>query len=146
MKLSLEISHKKQLKSHVGLFLIFFNFFNLFLIFCIFFVSIFKMEPKSLKRICKKVIFSNINTKKIKDLPKEGLKDRTLLTVVSEYKEKMKDKGVKYSVYLKFLQKNSNCYDDCWRYCFFYCLKEEDKKIMLKNDKKIRNKMIQISF
>ena len=55
----------------------------------------------------------------------------------------MKDKGEKYRVYLKFLKKNSNCYDDCWRYCFFDCLKEEDKKIMLKNDKKIRNKMIQ---
>ena len=63
------------------------------------------MEPKSLKSICEKVIFSNINTNKGKDLPKEGLKERTLSTVVSEYKEKMKDKGVKYSVYLKFLKK-----------------------------------------
>ena len=114
----------------MGLFLIFFlSIFKFFL----FFISIYKMEPKSLKSICEKVIFSNINTKKIKDLPKEGLKERTLSTVVSEYKEKMRDEGKKYSVYL----------DDCWRYCFFDCLKEEDKKIMLKNDKKIRNKMIQ---
>ena len=41
MKLSLEMSHKKQLKSHVGLFLIFF----------VFFIFVIKMEPKSLKSI-----------------------------------------------------------------------------------------------
>ena len=70
----MEISHKKQLKSHVGLFLIFLSIFK-------FFLSIYKMEPKSLKSICEKVIFSNINTKKIKDLPKEGLKERTLSKV-----------------------------------------------------------------
>ena len=46
------------------------------------------MEPKSLKSICEKVIFSNINTKKIKKLPKEGLRERTLLTVVKSIKKK----------------------------------------------------------
>ena len=47
------------------------------------------MEPKSLKSISQKVIFLNINnTKKLKDLPMEGLKERTLSTVVREYKKK----------------------------------------------------------
>ena len=133
MKLSLEISHKKQLKSHVGLFLIFFN---------LFFIYIYKMERKSLKSICEKVIFSNINTKKIKDLPKKGLKERTLSTVVKKYKEKMRDKRGEYSFFLKFLKEQSYFYDDCWRYCIFCFTKEKDKKIMLKNDKKIRDEMI----
>ena len=50
------------------------------------------MEPKSLKSISQKVIFLNINkTKKLKkDLPIEDynrLKERTLSTVVREYKK-----------------------------------------------------------
>ena len=101
------------------------------------------MELKSLKSICEKVIFSNINTKKIKDLPKEGLKERTLSTMVKKYKENMKDKGEVYSFFLKFLKKHLYFYDDCWRYCIFCFTKEKDKKIMLKNDKKIRDEMIE---
>ena len=55
----------------------------------------------------------------------------------------MKDKGEDYFFLLFFLQEHSYFYDDCWRYCFFCFSKEKDKKVMLKNDKKIRNKMIQ---
>ena len=48
------------------------------------------MEPKSLKSIYEKVFLNIDNTKKLKDLPMEGLKERTLSTVVLEYKEKLK--------------------------------------------------------
>ena len=76
------------------------------------------MEPKSLKNISEKVIFENINSKKSKNLPKKGLLERTLLTTVKKYKEKMKNEGNKYSFFLKFLKEHSYFYDDCWRYCF----------------------------
>ena len=54
----------------------------------------------------------------------------------------MRDKGDRYSFFLDFLKKHSYFYDDCWRYCIFCCTKEKDKKITLKNDKKIRDEMI----
>ena len=144
MKLSLEISHKKQLiflpnpkSTHFFfLFLIFLSIFN-------FFISIYKMEPKSLKNICEKVIFCNINTPKNKDLLKKVLKERTLLTVAKKYKEKMKNEGNEYSYLLFCLKKCSYFYDDSWRSCVFSLAKEKDKKELLKNDRKIRNKMIQ---
>ena len=106
MKLSLEISHKKQLiflpnPKSTHFFKSIFNFFYLFLIFLYLYIK----WNQSLKNICEKVIFSNINTKKIKDLPKKGLKERTLLTTVKKYKEKMKNEGNEYS-YLLFSLKN----------------------------------------
>ena len=65
------------------------------------------MELKSLKSISQKVIFSNIhNTKKLKkDLPIEDynrLKERSLSTVIREYKEKMKVEGKEYIFFLIF--------------------------------------------
>ena len=123
---------KKNLNFFILIFLLFFLFIYFLSIFK-FFISIYKMEPKSLKSISQKVIFLNINkTKKLKkDLPIKDynrLKERTLSTVVREYKEKMKDKGEDYSFFLKFLKKHSYFYDDCWRYCIFCCAKERDKK------------------
>ena len=106
------------------------------------------MEPKSLKSISQKVIFLNINnTKKLrKELPIEDynrLKERTLSTVVREYKGKMKFEGKYYTFFLNFLKQHSYFYDDRWRYWFFFCFtKEKDKTITLKNDKKIRDEMI----
>ena len=50
--------------------------------------------------------------------------------------------GKDYQFFLKSLKKYSYFYDDCWRYCIFCFTKEKDKKIMLKNDKKIRDEMV----
>ena len=47
-----------------------------------------KMEPNSLANLCKKVISNNINLQKTNNLPKEGLRERTLLLTVNELKEK----------------------------------------------------------
>ena len=46
------------------------------------------MEPNSLANLCKKVICDNINLQKTNNLPKEGLRERTLLLTVNELKEK----------------------------------------------------------
>ena len=46
------------------------------------------MEPNSLTNLCKKVICDNINFEKTNNLPKEGLRERTLLLTVNELKEK----------------------------------------------------------
>ena len=46
------------------------------------------MEPNSLVNLCKKVICDNINFEKTNNLPKEGLRERTLLLTVNELKEK----------------------------------------------------------
>ena len=94
-----------------------FLYFYLFLLFYFiilsifkFFISIYKMEPRSLKSICEKVIFLNINnTKKLKDLSIEGLKER----------KKMLYEGEDYKQLLHFLKEHSYFYDDYWRYCFF---------------------------
>ena len=58
------------------------------------------MEPKNLKSICEKVSFLNINnTKKLKDLPIEGLKERTLQQWLESIK-KIKAKEEEYSFFL----------------------------------------------
>ena len=46
------------------------------------------MEPNSLTNLCKKVICDNINFEKTNNLPREGLRERTLLLTVNELKEK----------------------------------------------------------
>ena len=43
---------------------------------------------ESLSQKCKKVICDNINFEKTNNLPKEGLRERTLLLTVNELKEK----------------------------------------------------------
>ena len=65
-------------------------------------MSTYKMEPNSLKNICKKVIFENINLKKTKNLPKTGLPERTLWLATKELKEKRKNEGKDYRVHLSF--------------------------------------------
>ena len=55
----------------------------------------------------------------------------------------MKNEGNEYSYLLLSLKKCSYFYDDSWRSCIFSLAKEKDKKELLKNDRKIRNKMIQ---
>ena len=55
----------------------------------------------------------------------------------------MKNEGNGYSSLLFSLQQCSYFYDDSWRSCIFSLAKEKDKKELLKNDRKIRNKMIQ---
>ena len=100
------------------------------------------MEPKSLKSICEKVIFLNINnTKKLKDLPKEGLKERTLLTVVREYQKKIRDKAAKYSFFLNF-SKNIQIFMMIVGDIVCFVLQRRRIKNNVKNDKKICDEMI----
>ena len=49
---------------------------------------------ESLSQKCKKVICDNINFEKTNNLPKEGLRERTLLLTVNEFKEKTEKKYV----------------------------------------------------
>ena len=69
-------------------------------------MSLYKMEPKSLKNISEKVIFYNINPQKIKNLAKVGLKETTLFWTVKKYKEKIQD----YLFHLSQFEESSHFY------------------------------------
>ena len=100
------------------------------------------MEPKSLKNISEKKLFEIINLKKPKNLPKKGLKERTLWVVIKKLREKMKNEGGDYSDLLWSLQECSYYYDDSWRSCIFALAKEKANQDLLKKDRKLRNEMI----
>ena len=101
------------------------------------------MEPKSLKNISEKKLFEIVNLKKNKNLPKKGLKERTLWVVVKKLREKMKNEGGDYSDLLWPLQECSYYYDDSWRSCIFSLAKEKANQELLKKDRKLHNEMIQ---
>ena len=54
-------------------------------------MSAFKTGPNSLKNLCKRVIFENINLKKPQNLPQKGLPERTLWLATKELKQKLKN-------------------------------------------------------
>ena len=86
------------------------------------------MEPKSLKNISEKKLFEIINLKKPKNLPKKGLKERTLWVVTKELKEKLKNDGNDFTFLLHLLQQSSYNYADCWRCSIFYLADEKKNK------------------
>ena len=101
------------------------------------------MEPNSLKNICKKVIFENINLKKTKNLPQEGLPERTLWLATKELKEKLKNEGSDYGLLLHLLQQSSYYHDDSWRSVIFILAEEKENQKLLKKDRKLRNELIE---
>ena len=100
------------------------------------------MEPNSLKKMCKKVIFENINLKKTKNLPQTGLPERTLWLVTKELKENLKNERGNYRFFLFLLKESSRYYDDSWRSAIFILADEKEKQKLLQKDRKLRNKMI----
>ena len=101
------------------------------------------MEPNSLKNMCKKVIFENINLKKTQNLPQKGLPERTLWLATKELKEKLKNEGNDYTFLLHLLQQSSYYYDDIWRSSIFYLADEKENRKLLKKDRKLRNELIE---
>ena len=74
---------------------------------------------ESLSQKCKKVICDNINFEKTNNLPKEGLRERTLLLTVNELKEKkyvnrLKEKKQEIKEFFRkhYSDKNQNDDDD----------------------------------
>ena len=77
---------------------------------------------ESLKNMCKKVIFENINLQKTNNLPNEGLAERTILMTVNELKEKNEKE---YLFYLKKFNFIIQHYDNQWRDVIFWWEKRD---------------------
>ena len=103
-------------------------------------MSAFKMEPNSLKNMCKKVIFENMNLK-TKNLPQTGLPERTLWLATKELRKKIKESDFPFLLHL--LQQSSYYYDDIWRSAIFILGDEKENQKLLKKDQKLRNKLIE---
>ena len=81
-----------------------------------------------------------INLKKTKNLPKKGLKERTLWVVVKKLGEKMQNEGRAYTDLLRSIQEDS--YGDDWRSCIFSLAVETVGDELTQSGQKLRNKMI----
>ena len=103
---------------------------------------------ESLKTKCRKVLIENINLQKTNDLPKKGLRKRTLLLIV----EKLKEKNLKkYPEYLQKFNFIVSRYDNNWRKSIFHFATGKDHKgfkfnRILNNDIKIQKNLIEREF